>query len=594
LNGTSALRPTASPSEPATLVDVVRSRARTDGERIAYTFLADGFADVHSITWSQLDQRATALAAVLRDEEASGQPVLLALPSGLEFVQSLFACWYAGAIAVPASLPRHHRVKHRLEQIILNSTTRFGIASADVQQRICADDSNSAATANLKWIAPDAIVNPNRAVDVPAATEKTAGQNPAILQYTSGSTGTPRGVVVTHSNLLHNSAQIAQACGHAPGTTIAGWLPLFHDMGLVGLVIQAAFSGARCVFMPPERFLMRPWLWLRMICDYKACSSPAPNFAYDLCVDRVGDEHKEGLDLSCWRNALNGSEPVRAKTLDRFASAFSCCGFRREAFFSCYGLAEATLFVTGPGEVRRGVRRTADGSQLPENAPGGHVGCGHTYGDTQLAIVDPQTCRPLPHGSIGEIWIAGKSCADGYWNDPQATAITFNAQLNAPADNAGRWLRTGDLGFIKEGDLFITGRLRELIIIAGRNHFPVDLERTIESAEPAIIAPSAAAAFSIDTDGLERLIVVAEVRREYGRAPRADAPPAFDAEAVRRRLCAAVAAEHELMPHDLILLRPGALPRTTSGKISRAAIRQAYMNQTLELFEGSTHVRTDA
>jgi len=581
-----------------TLADVLRSRASTDGQRIAYTFLADGAADAHSITWSELDQRAAALGAFLRDEGALGQPVLLALPSGLAFIESLFACWYAGAIAVPVSLPRHHRVKHRLEQTIANATARFGIASDDVRQRISADNSNGAGTVDLKWIAPNAVgVPPQRPVDAPAAADIVPEQHPAVLQYTSGSTGTPRGVVVTHSNLLNNSAQIAQACGHAPGMTIAGWLPLFHDMGLVGLVIQAAVSGARCVFMPPERFLMRPWLWLQMICDYKACSSPAPNFAYDRCVDRIGDEHKDKLDLSCWRNALNGSEPVRARTLDRFASTFARYGFCREAFFPCYGLAEATLSVTGPGEMRRGVRRTAAGAQLPDNSPEGHVGCGRTFGDTRLAIVDPQTFRPIPQGEIGEIWIAGKSCAVGYWNDPQATAATFNARLNAPPDDdagALAWLRTGDLGYIKEDELFITGRLRELIIIAGRNHFPVDLERTIESAEPEVIAPSGAAAFSIDIDGIERLIVVAEVRREHARAVRADAPPAFDVGAVRRRLSAAVAAEHELTPYQIVFLRPGALPRTTSGKIRRAAVRENYLNQTLELFEAPSHARTNA
>lgn len=319
---------------------------------------------------------------------------------------------------------------------------------------------------------------------------------------------------------MRNGALIAEACGHCAGETIAGWLPLFHDMGLVGMVIQAAFTGVRCVFMPPERFLMRPWQWLQMISDYKAISSPAPNFAYDLCVDKISAEQKASLDLSCWRTALNGSEPVRAATLDRFADAFASCGFRREAIFPCYGLAEATLFVTGPGTERQLARRNASGALLPGRSGEGHVGCGRAFGDTELAIVNPQTAQRVPPGTIGEIWVAGESCARGYWNNPQATAATFDA---AVAGSELRWLRTGDLGFMADGHLFITGRLRELIIIAGRNHFPIDLERTVEAADPAI-ARSGVAAISVDVRGVERLVIAAEVRREHSRTAQRPCP----------------------------------------------------------------------
>lgn len=569
---------------PTTLVQVLRQRAAQYANQNAYVFLADGASDAHSMTWGQLDARAAALAAALRQRRAAGKRILLALPSGLAFIESLFACWYAGAAAVPVSLPRHQRTRHRLDRIIAHAQADFAIADDNARQRICSGDDG---TGNrMVWMNPRASEGMQKSEQ---CVEEIVPASTAIIQYTSGSTGIPRGVVVTHANLLHNSAQIAQACGHDQDSTIAGWLPLFHDMGLVGLVIQAAFSGARCVLMPPERFLMRPWLWLEMISNYKACSSPAPNFAYDLCVDRVTVEHKARLDLSGWRNALNGSEPVRARTLDRFVAAFERCGFRRTSFFPCYGLAEATLFVTGPGANRNIVRRTTDGEIASDGENTGHIGCGQPYGGTRLAVVNPQTCEALPDRSIGEIWISGPSCAAGYWNDPQTSAATFNARPHGLSDTHS-WLRTGDLGFIADGQLFITGRLRELIIIAGRNHFPVDLEATAEAAEREVIAPSGVAALSVEIDGLERLILLAEVRREFVRTVRATQTPAFDADAVRRRLRAAIALEHDVVPHEIVLLCPGALPRTTSGKISRAAARTAYLNKTLEKFGKTSHV----
>jgi acyl-CoA synthetase (AMP-forming)/AMP-acid ligase II len=339
--------------------------------------------------------------------------------------------------------------------------------------------------------------------------------------------------------------------------------------------------------MAPERFLMQPWVWLQMMSDYRACCSAAPNFAYDLCVEKISAAHNAKLDLSHWRNALNGSEPVRAATLERFAGAFAECGFRLETFFPCYGLAEATLFVTGPSADRRHwTRRDADGTALAKGETGGHVGCGHAYGDTQIAIVDPTTTTRVTAGEIGEIWLTGGSIAQGYWNNPQATAAAFDAIIaeDIPSATDQKWLRTGDLGFIADGELFITGRLRELIIVAGRNHFPADIESSVESADPAI-ASSGAVAFSLDLNGAERLIIAAEVRREYRRTAASTTAPHLDPAAVRQRIRAAVVAINEVSPYEVILLNPGAIPRTTSGKVSRLGTRAAYLSRTLELME---------
>ena len=571
-------------AEAETLVDIVRRRAVLRPGAIAYSFLADGAADVRSIAWSELDRRASAIAAALIERRAAGERVLLALPSGLAFVESLLGCWYAGAIAVPISVPRHHRVKHRLDGIIADADARFAIGTPDASQRLGLDGPGAR---GMTWIDVDSMPS-----DAPTECRPSTVQEVAMLQYTSGSTGSPRGVVLTHANLVSNSALITEACGLGPDQVLGGWLPLFHDMGLIGGVVQAAYCGARCVFMSPERFLMRPVQWLQMISDYRICSSPAPNFAYDLCVDKVDEGQKSRLDLSSWRNALNGSEPVRASTLDRFSRAFASCGFSPDAFFPCYGLAEATLFVTGPKSPRRQTRRSGTGQLLDIGDATGHVGCGTGFGDTRLAIVDPETCVRVSPGRIGEIWAAGQSIAKGYWRNPEATEATFNGRLAGLVDGvspSAAWLRTGDLGFVDEdGALFITGRLRDLIIVAGKNHFPIDLERTVETEEPAVGA-SGCAAVSVDIGGAERLVIIAEVRRELCRP---GAPIAFDPEAVRRNIRAAIVREHQVAPHDVVLLRPGALLRTSSGKISRRPIHDAYLKNTLELLVDSTHVRT--
>jgi acyl-CoA synthetase (AMP-forming)/AMP-acid ligase II len=575
-------------ADPKTLPDLLRFRALRDPDGTAYTFLTGSTAGIYSITWSELDARATGHGSLLRGRGAVGKPVLLALPSGLAFVEWLFGCWYAGAIAVPVGLPRHLRVKHRLEVIMTHSGANFVVTKAAVIERLESGHIAAPDVGTVHWIDAEA----SAVAEVPDTEPEAYASSPqgiALLQYTSGSTGTPRGVVVTHANLMCNNALIAEACEHGPGQTIGGWLPLFHDMGLIGLVMQAAFSGARCVFMSPETFLMRPRLWLKMISDYRVCSSPAPNFAYDLCVDRIAPQDKSGLDLGCWRNALNGSEPIRAMTLERFVGAFSSCGFRPEAFFPCYGLAEATLFATGPvrgGSMRRRTESTSDSVNLR-----GRVGCGGTYGDTQLAIVDPVALVRVPTNAVGEIWLAGGSIAAGYWNDPQATAATFGAVLgdgNASGGTEQKWLRTGDLGFLADDDLFITGRSRELIIVAGRNHFPIDIEHAVELADPAV-APTGAVAFSVAVDGIERLVVAAEIRESRCR-PSGTAAGVIDVEATRRRIAAAVAAENEVAPYEVVLLSAGTISRTSSGKVSRLATRDAYLNRTLKPLESAPDV----
>jgi len=370
--------------------------------------------------------------------------------------------------------------------------------------------------------------------------------------------------MVSHGNLLHNEEMIRRAFGQSADSVIVGWLPLYHDMGLIGNVLQPLYLGARCVLQAPATFLQRPLSWLAAISRYRATTSGAPNFAYDLCVRKIGEEQRAGLDLASWEVAFNGAEPVRPDTLDRFAAAFAPQGFRRNAFYPCYGLAEATLFVSGGGKGAPPVV-VAEGAR-------GLVGCGRPWMDQRLAVVDPESGRLASDGQEGELWISGPSVAQGYWRQPEATERDFRARLAGDLTDTGEglFLRTGDLGFLRGGELFVTGRIKDLIIIRGRNLYPQDVERTAEESHAAL-RPGCGAAFAVEGDGEERLVVVQELdphrRDEAGAA----------LEALRR----AVAEEHEVMLHQAVLVRAGTIPKTSSGKIQRHAARAAFLAGTL-------------
>ncbi|HEX5760111.1 MAG TPA: amino acid adenylation domain-containing protein, partial [Thermoanaerobaculia bacterium] len=386
----------------------------------------------------------------------------------------------------------------------------------------------------------------------------------------------PKGVVVTHGNLLDNEEAIRVAFAQSEASLVVGWLPLYHDMGLIGNVLQPLYAGARAVLMAPLSFLQRPALWLETISRYRATTSGGPNFAYDLCVRKVGEAEKAALDLTSWSLAFNGSEPVRAETLERFAAAFARCGFRRQAFFPCYGLAEATLFVTGGSPAEPPVVREVDAAALerhrvvdaPPGAPGSRslVGCGRAAPAQAVRLIDPESRLPCPPAWVGEIWVAGPSVAAGYWRRPAETESTFGALPAGVAGGEGPFLRTGDLGFLSAGELFVTGRIKDLIILRGRNHYPQDLERTAEASHPAL-RPGCAAAFAVDRDGEGRLVLLVEAERSSA------AQVAAAAEAARR----AVAEEHEVAVEEVVLLRRGTILKTTSGKIRRGACRAAYL-----------------
>ncbi|HYU31756.1 MAG TPA: amino acid adenylation domain-containing protein, partial [Thermoanaerobaculia bacterium] len=531
------------------LVDLLRERASATPDRRAYTFLADGETESAALSWGELDARARGIGAALAGQRAEGERVLLLFPPGLDFIAAFFGCLYAGAVAVPSYPPRQHRDQPRLRAIARDACPGFALTTAELASRREALVSRVPELAGTVWLAVEEI-------DLHGAERwsapEPAAETPAFLQYTSGSTALPKGVVVTHGNILHNEEMIRKAFGQSEDSVVVGWLPLFHDMGLIGNVLQPLYTGAACVLMPPLAFLQKPVRWLRAIHRYRGTTSGGPNFGYDLCMRKVGPEERAELDLSSWTLAFNGAEPVRAETLDRFVEAFGSCGFRREAFFPCYGLAEATLFVAGgrhgePPVVER------------------FVGCGSAWAGQRIVIADPESGASVEPGRTGEIWVAGASVAAGYWDRPEETARTFGALL---ADGSGPFLRTGDLGFVWDGELFVTGRLKDLIILRGRNLYPQDLELTAGRAHPSL-EPGGEAAFSVDVAGEERLVLVLEVGR---RALRGLEVPLVAA-AVRR----AVAEEHEVQVHEVVLIRPGTLPRTSSGKVQRHACRAAWL-----------------
>jgi acyl-CoA synthetase (AMP-forming)/AMP-acid ligase II len=537
----------------ATLAELLRARAAEMPDALALRFLHGGEPDgAEPWSYAELDRRARAVAARLLEAGAAGEPVLLVFAQGLDFAAAFFGCQYAGAIAVPTTSPDPSRMARTL--------ARLGHVARDCGARLVLSTSLIAGLAppleGLTWVPVEGLAGDAAPRDLDPAA-------PAFLQYTSGSTGDPRGVTVSHRAILENERLIAEALDTSP-MHVVSWLPLFHDMGLIGALLHPLYTGGWCTFFSPADFLQRPLRWLRAMARFGGDTAAAPNFAYDLCARKARPDDLAGLDLSRWRAALVGSEPVRPATLERFAATFAPAGFRREALYPCYGLAEATLFVTGgvAGEGPRVARVDATALAHGRVEPGERevVSSGVVRDGAIVAIVDETGAR-CPAGRVGEIWVRGPSVAAGYWRRPEETRATFAARLDD-----GAYLRTGDLGFLDGGHLHVAGRLKDLIIVRGANHHPNDLERTVEECHAAV-RPGGAAAFGVEVEGEERAVVAVEVTGE----------PAAVAAAAR----AAVLAEHGLLLHDVVPLAPRALPKTSSGKIMRRACRAAYLSGEL-------------
>jgi acyl-CoA synthetase (AMP-forming)/AMP-acid ligase II len=563
--------------EQKTIVDAILSYASADPDRLAFRFLGDGDGVTETLTYGELDVRCRAIAACQQKENLSGVPLVLCFEPGLAFVCAFLGSLYAGAVPVPVAVPRPNRPAERLRSIVrdcqpgLELTSRYQHrhreqllkAVPELAQVAClvVDDIDTSMAAEWNGTRPEP-------------------ESLAFLQYTSGSISAPKGVAITHSNIVTNQEQIKVAFDHDDSTKFVGWLPLFHDMGLIGNILQPLYLGIECTLLPPLSFIQKPIRWLRAISEYEGTTSGAPNFAYDHCVNRINQSDLAGIDLSSWRVAFNGAEPVRAETIQSFSRSFAPAGFRAETFYPCYGLAEATLFVCGdiPGDVpivlqahvpaieSGNFKHASNNGQTREFVSSGIIR------DQAIHIVDPTTSKEMPEGNIGEIWVAGENVAHGYWNTSAESSATFGASLGALSSL--KFLRTGDLGFIHQQRLFVTGRLKDLIIIRGRNLYPQDIERTVSDVHKSLI-PGRCAAFSVEEDGEERLVAVQEVKIK---------PSTLSVlSEISNDIQSAVAEQHDVVLSTVCLVKPGGVPFTSSGKVRRAHCRQLFLDDQLPL-----------
>jgi amino acid adenylation domain-containing protein len=561
----------------STLVELLRGRASKTPGRVAFTYLEDGESLESTLTYGELDALARTVAVSLQRSGALSrgqrQPsVLLLYPPGLEYIAAFFGCLYAGMIAVPAYPPRQSRASGRLQSIFDDARPCAILAPAGLRAELQSKALSGLAFGEVFWRSVEELdIKDGEQWRPISLSENTL----AFLQYTSGSTGAPKGVMLTHANILHNQRMIKAGFGHDENTVFVGWLPLYHDMGLIGNVFQPLYLGIPCTLLSPLHFLQRPVRWLRAIAKYGATTSGAPNFAYDLCVRKIAPADLVGIDLRTWAVAFNGAEPIRAATLEAFSDAFRPFGFRAEAFYPCYGLAEASLLVTGGDRHAHPVSLPVDEVALESNralvAEGGApavrlVSSGRSLLDQEVAVVRPESGERCEPREVGEIWVTGPSVACGYYQQPAETERTFRAKILG--DQLDRpFLRTGDLGFLDGTDLFVTGRLVDLIIVRGRNYYPHDLELTAERSHPMLI-PGGGAAFTVDLERETRLVIVHEVHRhcrgtELERA----------VTAIRQ----SIAEEHELLVFSVELLRPGSLPKTSSGKVQRRQCRALFL-----------------
>ena len=561
-----------------TVVDALRANAERIPHDSLFTCLPDGEEAEAPITFAALDAKARAVAASLRAQAEPGSRALLLFAPGPEFIVAFFGCLYAGVVAVPTYLPhpaQRARGLLRLAGVIEDAQPAVILTTSDIRAYVEPAAYAIPELQETAWLATDTI--PDAGTAEWTAPELTP-DSVALLQYTSGSTGQPKGVIVTHGNLMHNIGVMRRSLDLDESSICVGWLPPYHDMGLISMIITPAVLGFHSVTMPTVAFLQKPVRWLRAISTYRGTVSAAPNFAFELCAQKATDEDKAALDLSSWAAVGNAAEPVRADSIKRFRAAFEASGFSPEAMLPVYGLAEGTLMVSAAtmgeppvlrafdtGALEQGIARRA-----PEDSPDARVlvSCGISQG-LLVAIVDPEQRVRCGPGRMGEIWVAGPSVAAGYWQRPDLSKEVFEATLRSGAE--GPFLRTGDLGFETEDGLFVTGRIKDVIIVSGRNHYPQDIERTAESAHPAV-RPGCVAAFGVEADGEETVVVAAELRRGTGEGPDA-VDPAEVSSAVRR----AVMGEHRLAVRDVVVLPAGALPKTSSGKLQRRETKKEYL-----------------
>jgi acyl-CoA synthetase (AMP-forming)/AMP-acid ligase II len=566
--------PASGPYGWTSLVATLGRWADETPEKTALKFV-DGKADCW-ISYRELLDETAAVAARLRSADLPKTTVLLLYPSGLDFVIAFLGCLRAGVVPIPVALPTTRGAPAKIEAIAGDAGAR-AILTTGPQLRRLKKLLGALDGPRVQWIPTDEVAC---GPEAEAAGEDPVPRARAFIQYSSGTTGTPKGVMVSHSNLVHNLAMLQDAFSLSPADLCVSWLPHHHDMGLIAAILLSLYTGASAVLMDPLDFLLRPVQWLATISEHRATYSGAPNFAYEHCVAAISEADKAGLDLGCWTLATIAAEPIRAQTIDKFGRAFTACGFDPRAFYPGYGLAEATLMVAGgtrgagPILCSERTSRIAPHALIP--SPDGTGAAARLLVSSgrpraKVALVDPDTLLRCGDGETGEIWVSGESIAQGYWNRPNESLLTFRAHIAGTGE--GPFLRTGDLGFLHQGYLYVTGRLKDLVIIRGKNHYPQDIELTAQQSHPGLRADGCAA-FSVDAAGEERLAIVQEV--DEARIATLDADAALAA--IRQ----AVWRAHDVQVYALSLVRPGRVPRTTSGKMRRGACRALLIDGQLD------------
>ncbi len=564
------------------LIEVLNVRAKIHPEKELfsfYEFSGDGRKNETTVTFGDVDSQARAVASQLKNMGATGKLAVLIYTPGLDYIVAFLGCLYAGVIAVPAYPPFSKMLFKRFKSIVLDSKASYLLTTEPLLPLLKPQLDSEPMLKNLTWIETDQFKHQKTDdfINVEHDTTKLA-----FIQYTSGSTSTPKGVALSHRNLLDNSKNIQQFFRTSESTRGVSWLPAYHDMGLIGGLLQVMFCGGSTVLFSPLDFLRNPLCWLETISDYKATISGGPNFAYDLCARKVTPEQLEKLDFSSWYLAFNGAEPVRHETLHRFYETFKDCGLNYETFYPCYGLAESTLIVTGVEIDSPPTFKSFDQQALTQNkviekevADNSSIkltGSGKPLSHNRVAIVHPEDRTECKPSEIGEIWVQSGSVAEYYLNKPEESKATFQAYLAGGVE--GPFLRTGDLGFLHDGELFVTSRLKDLIIIRGKNYYPSDIEQVVEKSHESLRA-GCSAAFSIDCENEEKLVIVQEVKKGYEGS--------IDGEQIAEKIANTVIANFQIQVHEVVLISHGSIPKTSSGKIQRHACKAHFLNDELEL-----------
>jgi len=578
--------------QTTTIIDRLSYYAQAHPHRVAYEFLWDR-GQCESISYQQLEKRVRSLAALLQTRAAAGDRALLMYSYGLEFVSAFLACLCAGIIAVPTPAVSRSRKTQRLKTILDDARPKLILTTAELTSSLdsALTRDTTRDTDDCAIISTDQIESSESHSARPALSADTV----AYLQYTSGSTSAPKGAIITHGNIIANCKAAVAGFDFSPESVMVSWLPLFHDMGLLGNILVPLYEGYLSVMMSSNAFIQSPVRWLQAITKYRATCAGGPNFSWDYCVRMVSDNDKQGLDLSSLMTAFNGAEPIRAETIKRFCEAFAAQGFRPEAAFPCYGMAEATLFVSGGPNNRGALISNISNAAIEKNkvvAVSAEdedarqiVSCGRVWEDTEALIVNPETREVCAPDEVGEIWVSGGSVGKGYWNRPELSEEIFRAHLSS---GEGPFLRTGDMGYMQNSELFVTGRRKDMIIVRGRNIYPQDIEATVERVTTFVKANSCAA-LSVEVGGQEKVVLVVEADRRLARKLDSvrDGSDSRSAESevaeIIGRITQAVAEEHEILLHAISFVRPGAFPRTSSGKVQRSLCRSRLSDGSLDV-----------